>query len=142
MGILSVAGREHADPARRTDRIPAEFRAGGEHPPGTCWGGLWGSFLDAAFFRLPDLGSLIVAGPLVARIVTALGSASARDGLGALGAGFHSMGIPEDSVLRCASALKIDKVVVVAHGYPHITHRARKLMEGTRPEALELYSAV
>jgi hypothetical protein len=33
---------------------------------GAFWGGLWGMLFGAAFFAIPGLGPILVAGPLVA----------------------------------------------------------------------------
>ena len=32
---------------------------------GTFWGGLWGLLFGAAFFAIPGIGPVLVAGPLV-----------------------------------------------------------------------------
>src|SRR5437762_9885798 len=53
------------------------------------WGGLWGLLFGAAFFWVPGLGPLLVAGPLSAAIVAALESAVVVGGLSAL----YSIGI-------------------------------------------------
>ena len=39
---------------------------------GAFWGGLWGMLFGAAFFAIPGIGPVLVAGPLVAWIVGAL----------------------------------------------------------------------
>ena len=39
---------------------------------GAFWGGIWGMLFGAAFFAIPGLGPILVAGPLVAWIVGAL----------------------------------------------------------------------
>ena len=40
---------------------------------GAFWGGLWGMLFGSAFFLIPGIGPLLVAGPLVAWIVGASG---------------------------------------------------------------------
>src|SRR5580698_311074 len=42
---------------------------------GTFWGGVWGLLFGSAFFWVPGIGQLLVAGPLVMWIVGALESA-------------------------------------------------------------------
>jgi hypothetical protein len=64
----------------------------------------------------PGLGSILVAGPLVAWIVGALEGAVLVGGLSALGAGLYSIGIPKDSVVKYETALKSDKFLLMAHG--------------------------
>ena len=54
---------------------------------GAFWGGLWGMLFGAAFFAIPGIGPILVAGPLVAWIIGALEGAVVVGGLSALGAG-------------------------------------------------------
>ena len=53
---------------------------------GAFWGGFWGLLLGSAFFWVPGIGPLVVAGPLVMWIVGALEEAALFGGLSALGA--------------------------------------------------------
>ena len=48
---------------------------------GAFWGGLWGMLFGSAFFIIPGIGPLLVAGPLVAWIVGALEGAAVVGGL-------------------------------------------------------------
>ena len=83
---------------------------------GAFWGGLWGMLFGAAFFWIPGIGPLVVAGPLVSLIVGALEGATIYGGLSALGAGLYSIGIPKNSILNYETAVKSDKFLVIAHG--------------------------
>src|SRR5271169_771275 len=83
---------------------------------GAFWGGFWGLLFGSAFFAIPGLGPVLVAGPLVAWIVGGLEGAAVVGGLGAIGAGLYGMGIPKDSVVEYELALKSDKFLVLAHG--------------------------
>ena len=65
---------------------------------GAFWGGLWGLLFGSAFFWVPGIGQLLVAGPLVIWIVGALEGAVVTGGFTALGAGLYSIGIPKDSI--------------------------------------------
>lgn len=67
---------------------------------GAFWGGLWGILFGAAFFVIPGVGPMVVAGPLVSAIVGGLEGAVIVGGLSALGAGLASMGIPKNSIVR------------------------------------------
>jgi len=53
---------------------------------GAFWGGFWGLLFGSAFFWVPGVGQLLVAGPLVGWIVAALEGAAVTGGLSALGA--------------------------------------------------------
>ena len=104
---------------------------------GAFWGGLWALLFGSAFFWIPGLGPLLVAGPLVTLVVGALQSAVVVGGLTAIGAGLYSLGIPKDSVLRYETALKTGKFVLIAHGTAAEASRAREIINRTSPEALE-----
>ena len=73
---------------------------------GAFWGGLWGMLFGAAFFAIPGIGPILVAGPLVAWIIGALEGAVVVGGLSALGAGMYSIGIPKDSVVKYEAAVE------------------------------------
>ena len=91
----------------------------------------------SAFFLIPGVGPLLVAGPLVGWIVGALEGAVVVGGLSAVGAGLCSLGIPKDSILRYETAVKTGKFVVIAHGTAEEATRAREIINRTNPEALE-----
>jgi hypothetical protein len=98
---------------------------------------LWGLLFGAAFFWVPGLGPLLVAGPLSASIVAALESAVVIGGLSALGAGLYSIGIPKDSVIRYESALQADKYLVIAHGSADEAAHAREILKKSNPAQLD-----
>lgn len=95
----------------------------------------------AAFFAIPGIGPVLVAGPLVAWIVGALEGAVVVGGLSALGAGLYSIGIPKDSVVKYELALKSDKFLVLAHGTADEVAKAKDIMQSTRPVEVGLHAA-
>ena len=102
---------------------------------GAFWGGIWGLLFGSAFFMIPGLGPILVAGPLVAWLVGALEGAVVVGGLSALGAGLYSIGIPKDSVIKYETAIKAGKFLIVAHGSADEAARAMKIIKDT--EAVE-----
>jgi len=137
MKKLSIVGRDyHTD-----EHVIGYYNAGDRMKywgkMGAFWGGLWGMLFGSAFFLIPGIGPLIVAGPLVAWIVGALEGAVVVGGLSAVGAGLYSLGIPKDSILRYERALKTDKFVLIAHGSLDEITRAKEILNGTNPETLE-----
>jgi uncharacterized membrane protein len=106
---------------------------------GALWGGFWGLLFGAAFFAIPGIGPVLVAGPLVAWIIGALEGAVVVGGLSAVGAGLYSIGIPKDSVIKYESALKADKFIVLAHGTAAEVAKARDIMQTTNPAELALH---
>jgi hypothetical protein len=97
---------------------------------GAFWGGLWGLLFGSAFFFIPGIGPLMIAGPLVASLVAALEGAVFLGGLSALGAALFSIGIPRNSVLRYETVLKSGSFLLVAQGTDeelrHIQNQLRK----------------
>lgn len=131
MKKLSIIGRDY----HTEENVVGYYNAGDRMKywgkMGAFWGGIWGALFGAAFFWVPGVGPLLVAGPLVSAIVGALEGAAALGGLEAIGAGLFSLGIPKDSVLQYQTALKANKFVVVAHGTPEEISRAKQIMHGT-----------
>ena len=54
---------------------------------GAFWGGFWGLLFGSAFFWVPGIGQVLVAGPLVGWIVAALEGAAVTGGISALAQG-------------------------------------------------------
>lgn len=106
---------------------------------GAYWGGFWGMLFGTAFFAVPGLGPLLVAGPLVAWIVGALEGAVVFGGLSALGAGLFSVGIPKDSVLEYELAIKTDKFLLIVNGTASEVAKAKEILETTQPAHLGLH---
>ena len=107
---------------------------------GAFWGGLWGMLFGAAFFAIPGIGPVLVAGPLVAWIVGALEGAVVVGGLGAIGGGLYSIGIPKDSVVKYETAIKSDKFLVLAHGTADEVAKAKDILQTTRPVEVALHA--
>ena len=137
MKKLLIVGRDY-----HTDEHVIGYYNAGERMKywgkmGAFWGGIWGMLFGSAFFLIPGVGPLIVAGPLVAWIVGALEGAVVVGGLSAVGAGLYSLGIPKNSILQDQTALKTGKFVLIAHGTMDETTRAKEILGGTKPETLE-----
>jgi hypothetical protein len=137
MTKLSIVGRDyHTD-----EHVVGYYNAGDRMKywgkMGAFWGGIWGLLLGSAFFWIPGLGPLLVAGPLIGWIVSALEGAVVIGGMSAIGAGLYSLGIPKDSILKYETALKTDKFVLMVHGSMDDTTRAKEILDRTIPETLD-----
>jgi hypothetical protein len=108
---------------------------------GAFWGGFWGLLFGSAFFAIPGIGPLLVAGPLVAWIVGALEGAVVVGGAGALGAGLFSMGIPKDSVLQYELAVVNDKYLLTVHGSAAEVAKAKEILGTSQPAHLTVHAA-
>jgi hypothetical protein len=136
MKKLSVVGKDfHTD-----EQVVGYYNAGDRMKYwgklGAFWGGLWGMLFGAAFFWVPGVGPLLVAGPLTAWIVGALEGAVVVGGLSAIGAGLYGIGIPKNSVLKYETAIKADKFLLVAHGTAAEAAKARDILATTGPSEL------
>jgi uncharacterized membrane protein len=137
MKKLSIVGRDyHTD-----EHVVGYYNIGDRMKVwgkrGAFWGGLWGMLFGSAFFLIPGVGPLLVAGPLVSWIVGALEGAVVVGGLSAIGAGLYSLGIPKDSIVRYETALKTDKFVLIVHGSKDETTHAKEILNRTKPETLD-----
>ena len=107
---------------------------------GAFWGGFWGLLFGSAFFAIPGVGPILVAGPLVAWIVGALEGAVVVGGLSAAGAGLYSIGIPKNSVVEYETAVKSDKFVLIVHGTATEVSKAKEVLAATNSAQLDLHS--
>ena len=142
MKKLSIVGRDY----HTEEQVVGYYNTGDRMKHwgklGAFWGGIWGMLFGAAFFAIPGLGPVLVAGPLVAWIVGALEGAVVVGGLSALGAGLYSIGIPKDSVVKYEAALKSDKFLVLAHGTGDEVAKAKDIIQSTRPVEVGLHATV
>jgi uncharacterized membrane protein len=139
MKKLSIVGKDYHSEEHVTGYYNTGDRMKYWGKVGAVWGGIWGLLFGAAFFAVPGIGPVLVAGPLVAWIVGALEGAVVMGGLSAVGAGLYSIGIPKDSVMKYESALKADKFILLAHGTAAEVAKARDIIQTTHPAELALH---
>jgi hypothetical protein len=60
-------------------------------------------------------------------------------GMGAVGAGLFSIGVPKDSVLEYEVALKTDRYLLMVHGTADEAAKASQILKGTHPTKLHTY---
>jgi uncharacterized membrane protein len=107
---------------------------------GAFWGGFWGLLFGAAFFVIPGLGPLLMAGPVVAWLVGALESAVVVGGVSVLGAGLFSIGIPKDSVLKYDIALKNGKYLLIVNATIAEVDKARGILGSSQAGSVDWHS--
>lgn len=86
MKKLSIVGKDyHTD-----EHVVGYYNAGDRMmywgKAGALWGGFWSLLFGSAFFAIPGIGPVLVAGPLAMWIIGALESAVVVGGFSALGA--------------------------------------------------------
>jgi uncharacterized membrane protein len=108
---------------------------------GAFWGGIWGLLFGSAFFFVPGVGPLLVAGSLVAGIIGALETAAVVGGLSALGAALYSIGIPKQSILQYETSIKAGKFMLVVHGTPDEVTRAKSILSTSGASDMQLHLA-
>jgi uncharacterized membrane protein len=119
MHTLSIVGKDtHTD-----EHVVGYYNTGDRMKywgkMGAFWGGFWGLLFGSAFFAIPGLGPVLVAGPLVAWIVGALEGAAIVGGVSAIGA---------------------DKFLLMVHGTASEVEKARGVIANTRPIDVTLHS--
>lgn len=137
MKKLSIVGRDYHTDEHVVGYYNTGDRVQAWGKTGAFWGGLWGFLFGSAFFFIPGLGPIMVAGPLVSWIIGGLEGAVVAGGLSAVGAGLYSLGIPKDSIVRYETALKTGKFVLVVHGSQADTTQAKEILNRTKPETME-----
>jgi hypothetical protein len=132
MKKMSIVGKDyHTD-----EHVVGYYNTGDRMKYWGKMGAFWG-----AFFAIPGIGPILVAGPLVAWIIGGLEGAVVVGGLSALGAGLYSIGIPKDSVVKYEAALKSDKFILLAHGTAEEVAKARDILQTTHPMEVAVHAA-
>lgn len=135
MKRLSIVGRDYHTDEHVVGYYNAGDRMKSWGKTGAFWGGVWGLLFGSAFFFVPGIGPLVMAGPLVSTIAGALEGALVVGGLSALGAGLVGLGIPENSIIQYETALKTDKYLLIAHGPKSEVCHAKDILSNTRTES-------
>lgn len=140
MTKVSIVGKEY----HTEEHVVGYYNAGDRMKywgsMGAFWGGIWGLLVGAAFFWVPGVGPLLVAGPVAAWIIGALEGAVVVGGLSVLGAALFSAGIPKDSILKYETAVKADKYLVVIHGTADEVAKAHEILSRTKPSEVAEHS--
>ena len=137
MKKLSIVGRDYETDENVVGYYNTGDRMSSWGKTGAFWGGLWGLLFGSAFFMIPGIGPLFIAGPLVGWLLGALEGAVVVGGLSALGAALYSLGMPKDSIVKYETALKAGKFVLIANGSEEEAMHARTILDQTAPEEVE-----
>ena len=138
MKLLSIVGKGY----HTEENVIGYYNAGDRMlywgTQGAFWGGFWALLFGSGFFLVPGLGPLLVAGPLVTAIVSALESAVVVGGFSALGAALASIGIPNNSIVAYEASIRSGQFLMVAHGSADEVERAKVLLGSSGATNTEL----
>ena len=137
---VSILGREHES----RDQVTGCYSTGSHMKHwgarGTFWNGLWKSLSGGAYFAIPEVGGVLIAGPLTVWIVDAL-QESVADDLSPVGAGLFSISIPKAAVVRYESAVKMHKLLLIGYGSAPELLRSRDALRDSSPEEISVHFA-
>jgi hypothetical protein len=140
MKKLSIVGKDY----HTEEHVVGYYNAGDRMlywgKQGAFWGGFWGLLFGSAFFWVPGIGPLLVAGPLVAWIVGALEGAAVVGGLSALGAALASIGNPKNSIVQYETEVRNGKLLLVAHGTPAEVEHAKDVLHQTQAKTTTVHA--
>ncbi len=136
MKTLSIIGRDYQTDEHVIGYYNIGDRVKAWGKSGAFWGGIWGLFLGSAFFWVPGIGPLLVAGPFISSIIGALEGAVLVGGMSAIGGALASVGVPKDSIVTYETALKTGKYVLIVHGTAEETLKAKEIIQRTSPESV------
>jgi uncharacterized membrane protein len=135
MKNLSIVGKDY-----HTDESVVGYYNTGDRMKqwganGAFWGSIWGLLLGSAFFMIPGLGPILVAGSFVSALVGALEGAVVLGSISALGAALASIGIPENSIVEYETEIKAGKFMLLANGTEVELANAREVL-GVKAKAM------
>jgi uncharacterized membrane protein len=132
MKKLSIVGKDYHSDEHVVGYYNLGDRAQNWGKLGAFWGGLWGLLFGSAFFFIPGIGPILVAGPLAAWIVGALEGAIVVGGASAIGAALYGIGIPKDSIVLYETSLKANKFLLIDQGSSDEVEQIRKIVASAK----------
>ena len=103
------------------------------------WTGVWSLLFGTALFWIPGLGSVVMAGPVVAVLVSALEGAMTVSGVSVIGAALYGIGIPRDSIVLYETALKSNHYLLILHGAQKEVERAHEVLVASEPSDVAIH---
>ena len=141
MAKLSLVAKESLS----DEHIVGYYNSGGQVKYfgrlGTLWEQVGRMLAGTAFLIVPEIGPILMSGPVVEGFVAGLARMPGARGLGSFGAGLSGLGIPADSTVRYKAELCADRLLLIAHGAPDELLRAKETLHKTRPEEVNIHFA-
>jgi hypothetical protein len=139
MTKLSIVGKNYQTEEHVVGYYNLGDRAASWGKIGAFWGWIWGCLFGSAFLFIPGLGPVMIGGPIVTWLISALETSVVVGGVTALGGALMGIGIPKDSVLTYETAIKNDQFLLVAHGTVEQVEKARSILANNNGENLTVY---
>jgi Heat induced stress protein YflT domain len=134
---VSILGREHES----LEHVVGYYSTGGRMKywgaRGAFWNELWRMLAGAGCFVIPGIGRVLIAGPLTVWVVGAL--REPIEDLTAVGAGLQAINIPKAGIRRYESALKMHKLLLIAHGSTQEVLKSRDVLRAGRPAEMDVH---
>ncbi len=140
MKKLSIVGRDYHTEEHVVGYYTTGDRMMAWGNSGAFWGGVWGLFVGGAFFMIPGVGPILMAGPIVVALVGMLEGAFIVGGLSALGGALVSLGMGQDNAVMYETEIAAGKFLLLVHGTPDDIARARGILELSEREEDTAYS--
>jgi nucleotide-binding universal stress UspA family protein len=106
------------------------------------WGrerAIWNGDIPVAVFSFPEIGTLLVTGPLAGSIAGVLANAIVSSGISAFEAGFIHWGLSRESVRKYEDAIKADTFLLMVHGDENEITLARDVLHKIGPSKVDCH---
>lgn len=133
---ISFVGRDFYDDEQATAYGYSEFQLQSRVELAAFCSDIHGVLLDPSSVYIPGVGLFLVAGPLVRWIMNAREDGISIHGVGMIGVGLCSLGIPRDSVKQYEVALSARKPIVITCGTEMEINHARNVINQGSHETL------
>jgi hypothetical protein len=95
---------------------------------GSFWSDLSSMLYGTAYFVIPNVGLIVVAGSFISALIAAFEGAGFVGGLNALDAALFSEGLPKSSILKFETAIRDGKFLLIVHGTTQDVALARDIL--------------
>jgi hypothetical protein len=139
---LSIIGREHELGEQTAGYYSTRGDTKAVGVRGTFWNEIWKQLEGAGQFAIAGMGRVLTAGFLTVGIVEATEDLGEVPGLSTVvGAGLYAMSIPIASVARYEVALKMHKLLLVAHGSSRELLKCKEVLHASQPRETNIHFA-
>ncbi len=98
---------------------------------GAFWEELWKILKGAAFFFIPGIGPVVIAGSLVDMIISTLKAPVAIRKLSSLGIVLNGLGIPDNTIFEYEVGIRANKFMLIASGSSEEIIKAKSIVDKT-----------